>query len=186
MGPSFRSGFPRGAGKGRFGPGKVYLSHMETPDRDAMRGQIERALRSLAPGDYLKPPSADEFEPFLIRKGPAGADVLYYCDEEIVSVEFAGVGTHWDYNPSEEEAASGGEDDGEAEPPDPADIVKGVVRTTVDIATEKVFAAEYRKLHAKVAKLHPVGAFEGLKAMPGFRGRSWKGTYDWPARGAGA
>lgn len=157
---------------------------MDTPDRDAMRARIEQALRKLAPGDYQKNAGAGDFDPFLIRKGPKGHDLAYFCDEEIASVEFAGVGSHWEYNPSEEDAEAGEEGE-ETEPPDPQDIAKAVAQTTLDIVAEKVFAAEYRKLHAKVAKLHPTGAFEGLKAMQGFRGRSWKGTYDWPGEAAG-
>lgn len=150
---------------------------MEHLARDEMRAQIEQSLKKLAPGDYQKPPQAGDFDAFLIRRGPKGEDIAYFCDDEMVSVEFGGVGTHWEYNPSEDEEAE--DEDGEAaEPPDPKTIVKGVVQTTVDIATEKVFAAEYRKLHAKVSKLHAASAFEGLKAMKAFKSVSWNGKFD--------
>ena len=144
-----------------------------------MRAQIEQTLKKLAPGDYQKTPKAGDFDAFLLRKGPHGQDIKYFCDDEMVSVEFGGVGTHWEYSPAEEGEEAENEEGGAAEPPDPESIVKGVVQTTLDIATEKVFAAEYRKLHAKVSKLHAASAFEGLKAMKGFRSVSWNGKFDW-------
>jgi hypothetical protein len=152
---------------------------MEHLARDEMRAQIEQALKRSAPGDYQKPPGAGDFDAFLTRRGPKGHDIAYFCDDEMVSVEFGGVGTHWEYNPSEEDADADPEDGAVEEPPDPKTVVKGVVQTTLEIATEKVFAAEYRKLHAKVAKLHAASAFEGLKAMKGFKGVSWNGKFDY-------
>ena len=151
---------------------------MENLARDEMRAQIEQALKKLAPGDYQKNPKAGDFDAFLTRRGPKGEDIAYICDDEMVSVEFGGVGTHWEYNPAEDEEEAEGEDGEAEEPPDPKTIVKGVVQTTLDIATEKVFAAEYRKLHAKVSKLHAASAFEGLKAMKGFKSVSWNGKFD--------
>ena len=146
-----------------------------------MRAQIEQALKRSAPGDYQKPSGAGDFDAFLTRRGPKGHDIAYFCDDEMVSVEFGGVGTHWEYNPSDDDEDEAAEDeDGEAaEPPDPKTIVKGVLLTTVDIATERVFAAEYRKLHAKVSKLHAASAFEGLKAMKAFKSVSWNGKFDY-------
>jgi hypothetical protein len=154
---------------------------MENLARDEMRAQIEQALKKLAPGEYVKTPKAGDFDAFLTRRGPNGEDIAYFCDNEMVSVEFGGVGTHWEYNPAEEEEEAEVEvEAGEAEePPDPKAIVKGVVQTTLEISTEKVFAAEYRKLHAKVSKLHAAPAFEGLKAMKGFKSVSWNGKFDY-------
>jgi len=144
-----------------------------------MRAQIDQALKRSAPGDYQKTPGAGDFDPFLIRKGPKGHDIAYFCDDEMVSVEFGGVGTHWEYNPSEEDADAESEEGETEEPPDPKTVVKGVVQTTLEIVAEKVFAADYRKLHAKVAKLHAAPAFEGLKAMKAFKSVSWSGKFDY-------
>lgn len=146
-----------------------------------MRAQIEQTLRKAAPGSYQKPIKVqdEEFDPFLIRVAPNGREIKYFCDSEMVSVEFGNVGTHIDWNPAEDEVDEDSEEE-EAEAPDPKVVLKMVLQTTLDIVTERVFAAEYRKLHAKVSKLHPAAQFSGLKSMQGFTSRSWDGKYDYP------
>jgi hypothetical protein len=71
-----------------------------------------------------------------------------------------------------EEAAKGGfsEDDLKA-------LLKGMVQTTLDITQEKVFAAEYKKGFARVARFHSAREYEAVKGMKDFKSLSWKGKY---------
>ena len=61
-------------------------------------------------------------------------------------------------------------------------ILKGVVQSTLDIVSEKVFAAEYKKLFARVTVFHPASEFELLKKKKDFTSISWKATYDFQDR----
>ena len=56
-------------------------------------------------------------------------------------------------------------------------LIKGIVQTTLDIQTEKVFAAEYKKGFARVARFHSAREFEAVKGMKDFKSVSWKGKY---------
>jgi hypothetical protein len=156
-------------------------------ERADMRARIEKALRAQAPGDYLSAPGAGGFEPFLIMRGPAGREIRYYCDDEVVSLQFGPAARHFDFSP-EEEAGDGEDGDGaEAEDAEPeakefteADLkalLQGVVQATLDIVQEKTFAAEFKKGYARVAKLFPAREFEALKGMKDFKGLSWKGRF---------
>lgn len=57
-------------------------------------------------------------------------------------------------------------------------LLKGVVQTTLDITSEKIFAAEYKKGFARVARFHSAREFEAVKGMKDFTSVSWKGKYD--------
>jgi hypothetical protein len=156
-------------------------------ERADMRARIEKALRAQAPGDYLSAPGAGGFEPFLIMRGPAGREIRYYCDDEVVSLQFGPAARHFDYSPEEEDGDGEDEEGPEAEDAGPeakefteADLkalLQGVVQATLDIVQEKTFAAEFRKGYARVAKLFPAREFEALKGMKDFKSLSWKGRF---------
>lgn len=75
----------------------------------------------------------------------------------------------------DEEAGSGSKGFGEE---DLRALLKGMVQTTLDIMQEKVFAAEYKKGFARVARFHSAREFEAVKGMKDFRSVSWKGKFD--------
>jgi hypothetical protein len=155
--------------------------------RSDMRARVEKALKTQAPGDYLSVPQAGEFEPFLTLRGPSGLDLQYFCDDEVVSLQFGPASRHFDYSP-EEEPEDGEDEDGadfdEDEPEEreftEADLkalLQGVAQATLDIVQEKLFAAEFRKGYARVVKLFPAREFEALKGMKDFKSVSWKGRF---------
>lgn len=177
---------------------------MKTPTRDEMRAHIEKALRAQAPGDYAKPNNVADPEngPFLVLRGHQGKEVLYYCDSEVASVEYGPASKHFDFGAEDEEGDddiggpkgfeenvlgqsmgdSGG--DGEEEPAkgsfsaeDLKALLKGMVQTTLDITQEKVFAAEYKKGFARVARFHAAREYAAVKDMKDFKSLSWKGKY---------
>ena len=176
---------------------------MKIPTRDEMRAHIEKALRAQAPGDYAKPNNVADPEngPFLVLRGHQGKEVLYYCDSEVASVEFGPASKHFDFGAEDEEdddiggpegfgenmlgqsmGDSGGEDEEEPEKGGFSEeelkaLLKGVVQTTLDITHEKVFAAEYKKGFARVARFHAAREYEAVKDMKDFKSRSWKGKY---------
>lgn len=192
---------------------------MKTPNRDEMRAHIEKALRAQAPGDYGKPnnPKDPENDAFFVLRGPMGKEVMYYCDSEVVSVEFGVASKHFDFAVEDEEdeeeddiggpdgfgenmlgeSIGGGDeddddidddldDDDEDDEPeaqafteeDLKTLLKGVVQITLDIMQERVFAAEYKKGFARVARFHAAREFEAVKGMKDFSSLSWKGRYD--------
>jgi hypothetical protein len=184
--------------------------------RDDMRARIEKTLRALAPGDYGKPNNVEdeEFDAFLILRGPIGKEVLFYCDSELVSVEFGVASKHFEFAVEEEDEEkdddiggpagfgenmlgeavgdSGGDDDDDTEDDDDGEkpeakafseedlkaLLKGVVQITLDIMQERVFAAEYKKGFARVARFHSAREFEAVKGMKDFASMSWKGRFD--------
>lgn len=198
------------------GGGTAIFAAMDTTKRDDMRAKLEKTLRAQAPGDYGKPnnPDDEEFDAFLVLRGPIGKEVLFYCDSEVVSVEFGPASKHFDYAVDEDEdeedddiggPAGFGENmlgeaigSGEADADDPEDeddeddgpaakalseeelkaLLKGVVQTTLDIMQDKIFAAEYKKGFARVARFHSAREFEAVKGMKDYASVSWKGRYD--------
>jgi hypothetical protein len=170
-----------------------YLLFMERLTRDEMRAKLEEALRALAPGKYEKPDHVEdeEFDAFLFLRGPKGHDIAYFCDEEVVSVEFDPAAKHFEYIRDDEGIADEDEDgETDADEDDGEDgeeglseeelkaVLKGVVQITLDITAERVFAAEYKKLFARVSGFHPPSEFASMKARKGFTSVSWNGTYD--------
>lgn len=178
---------------------------MKIPNREEMRAHIEKALRAQAPGDYARPNNVADAEngPFLILRGHHGKEVLYYCDSEVASVEFGPASRHFDFSPEEEEGEdiggpegfgesmlgqsmgdSGKDEDEEEEKAKPGfseaelkALLKGMVQTTLEIMQEKVFAAEYKKGFARVARFHAPREFESVKGMKDFKSLSWNGKY---------
>jgi hypothetical protein len=151
-------------------------------------------------------PKDPENDAFLVLRGHHGKEVLFYCDSEVASVQFGPASRHFDFA-DEDEAAEGddlggpegfgenilGESMGSSEAEDadtdedgPAGsfseddlqaLLKGVVQATLDITQEKVFAAEYKKGFARVARFHAAREFEAVKGMKDFKSVSWKGKY---------
>lgn len=180
---------------------------MKIPTREEMRAHIEKALRAQAPGDYARPNNVADPEngPFLVLRGYQGKEVLYYCDSEVASVEYGPAARHFDFSvEQEEEEDIGGpegfgenmlgqsmgdseaddEEEDEEEPgkgsyseEDLKALLKGMVQATLEITQEKVFAAEYKKGFARVARFHAAREYEGLKGMKDFKSMSWKGKY---------
>lgn len=97
------------------------------------------------------------------------------------------VGDSGDAEADEDEDEIDDEDDGREEKAFTEDdlktLLKGVVQTTVDIMQEKIFAAEYKKGFARVARFHGAREFDAVKSMKDFMSVSWKGKYD-VAKGA--
>ena len=177
---------------------------MKTPTREEMRAHIEKALRAQAPGDYARPNNVADPEngPFLVLRGHQGKEVLYYCDSEVASVQFGPASRHFDFGAEDEEGEddiggpegfgenmlgrsmgdSGGEDEEEPEKgsfsaEDLKALLKGMVQATLEIVQEKVFAAEYKKGFARVARLDAAREFGAVKDMKDFRSQSWNGKY---------
>jgi hypothetical protein len=155
--------------------------------RTDMRARVEKALKAQAPGDYLSAPQAGEFEAFLTLRGPSGTDLQYFCDDEVVSLQFGPASKHFDYSP-EDEAEGDEDDDGADFDDDEAEdrefteadlkaLLNGVAQTTLDIVQEKLFAAEFKKGYARVVKLFPAREFDLHKPMKDFKSVSWKGRY---------
>jgi hypothetical protein len=137
--------------------------------RDEMRDKIEEALRSLAPGPYER---ADDGDVFLTLAGPGGASLDYLCDDSIVHLEFGpGGGDVSEYNTVDEDGADDFTED------DLKEILKGLIQSTLDIVSERVFAASYKTLFARVGGLYPVAEFESLRNKKGFASQSWNGRF---------
>jgi hypothetical protein len=138
--------------------------------RDEMRAKIEEALRALAPGPYQR---VDDGDVFLTLAGPNGASIDYLCDESIAHLEYGPGG-------SDVSELNTTDDDGEDAftEDDLKDILKAMVRSTLDILSERVFAASYKNLFGTIAGLYPAAEFESLRNKKGFASQSWNGTYN--------
>lgn len=53
-----------------------------------------------------------------------------------------------------------------------------MVQSTLDIRSERVFAASYRKLFGTVAGLYPAAEFESIRNKKGSASQSWNGTFN--------
>lgn len=145
--------------------------------------------------------------PFLVLRGYQGKEVLYYCDSEVASVEYGPASKHFDFGAEDEDEgkeddiggpegfgenmlgqsmgdSDGDDEDDEEEPAkgsyseeDLKALLKGVVQATLDITQEKVFAAEYKKGFARVARFHAAREYEAVMGMKDFKSKSWKGKY---------
>lgn len=150
--------------------------------RDEMRARIEEALRALAPGPYERMADMEnlaEDEPesgcFLISRGPMGAEITYFCDEDSVRIDFGpGGGGMNHYNT----VNSKGEDNFTED--DLKGILKSIIQDTLDIRAERVFGGYYKVFLLPVGGLYPVSEFETLSKKRGFESVSWNGTYTRP------
>jgi hypothetical protein len=136
---------------------------------EEMRARMEEALRALAPGPYERLQDDDGF--FLTLPGPKGISIDYFCDESNIQLEFGPSGAApLEYNTSSESGDDFTEGDLKA-------ILADVIRTTLDITSERVFTAVYRNFLVSVGGIHPAEEFETLRKKKGFESASWNGRY---------
>jgi hypothetical protein len=138
--------------------------------RDEMRAKIEEALRALAPGPYQR---LEDGDVFLTLASPAGALIYYLCDNSIAHLEYGPGGSDIsEFNTTDDDGKDAFTED------DLKHILKAMVQSTLDIQSERVFAASYKKLFGTVAGLYPAAEFESMRNKKGFASQSWNGTFN--------
>jgi hypothetical protein len=145
---------------------------------EELRSIIEEALRYLIPLPIRKPAQG---EAFLEIPGPKGAAIELFESDGEIELKFGVGGESFSFlDDEDDDAGSDGEPLAIVDAENPAfkAALKDLAKTVLDIAEEKVFSAQYKKLFLPLGGLFPAADFEKMRGYKRFVSRSWAGKFD--------